>query len=234
VTSEGQSVVARAQPVPAAPPGVTDVVRHGASVGLGALGLARHAVGTVLGRMQPSVPPPTPPATGDLVPGAIVGVAIVVERRVRAGAVVAFSAVGDTARVATRSSVVQRALRPVEDWIWNMNEVARREQARNRAEAAALLPVIIQQVTENVIAQLDLARIVRQIPIEDIVEQVDVEAIVQRIDLGGVISESTRGLTAEVVEGLRDQGMALDVITARVVDRVLFRKKPRRLDAHEP
>jgi hypothetical protein len=108
--------------------------------------------------------------------------------------------------------------------------VARREQARNRAEAAALLPVIIQQVTENVIAQLDLARIVRQIPIEDIVEQIDVEAIVQRIDLGGVIRESTLGIGAEVTEGLRDQGMALDVFTARVVDRMLFRKKPRQTD----
>jgi hypothetical protein len=231
VTSEGQSVVARAQPVPAAPPGVTDVVRHGASVGLGALGLARRAAGTLLGRMQPSAPPPTPPSTGDLVPGAIVGVAIVVERRVRAGAAVAFGAVSETARVATRPSAVQRVLRPIEDWVWTMNEVARREQARNRAEAAALLPVIIQQVTENVIAQLDLPGLVRQIPMEDIVEQVDIEAIVQRIDLGGVIRESTLGISTEVVEGLRDQGMALDVFTARIVDRVLFRKKPRQTDA---
>jgi hypothetical protein len=210
---------------------MTDVVRHGASVGLGALGLARRAAGTLLGRMQPSAPPPTPPTTADLVPGAIVGVAIVVERRVRSGTAVVFMAVGETARAATRARAVQRVLRPLEDLVWNLNEVARREQARNRAEAAALLPVIIQQVTENVIAQLDLPSLVRQIPMEDIVEQVDIEAIVQRIDLGGVIREATVGLSAEVVEGLRDQGMALDVFTARVVDRMLFRKKPRQTDA---
>jgi hypothetical protein len=218
--------------VPPAPPGVSDVVRHGASVGLGALGLARRAMGSVLGRMPAaSTRPPTPPATADLVPGALMGVAIVVERRVRAGAGVVVTAASGTVRTVTRPQVVQRALRPLEDWIWTMNEVARREQARNRAEAAALLPAIIQQVTENVVAQLDLPRLVQQIPMEDIVEQIDLEAIVHRIDLGGVIRESTVGLGSEVVEGLRDQGMALDVLTARVVDRVLLRKKPRQTDA---
>jgi hypothetical protein len=230
VTSEGQSVVARAHPVPAAPPGMADVVRHGASVGLGALGLARHAVGTLLGRMQPSTPPPTPPTTADLVPGAIVGVAIVFERRVRSGATVVLSAVSESARAATRPPAVQRALRPLEDLVWNLNEVARREQARNRAEAAALLPVIIQQVTENVIAQLDLPGLVRQIPMEDIVEQIDIEAIVQRIDLGGVIRESTAGVGAEAVDALRSQGVALDAFSAKLVDRILFRRKPRSLE----
>ena len=111
-----------------------------------------------------------------------------------------------------------------------MNEVARREQARNRAEAAALLPVIIQQVTENVLAQLDLPGLVRQIPMEDIVEQIDVEAIVQRIDLGGVIRESTAGVGAEAVDALRAQGVALDVFSAKLVDRILFRRKPRSLE----
>ena len=118
---------------------------------------------------------------------------------------------------------MQRAMRPLEDRLWNWNEVARREQARNRAEAAAVMPVLVQQVTENVIAQLDFVRIVRQIPVEDIVAQVDVEAIVARIDLGGVIRESTATVGAEAVDALRDQGMALDAFSARVVDRLLFR-----------
>jgi hypothetical protein len=125
------------------------------------------------------------------VPGALAGVVLVVERRVRASLAVAVSSSADVARAASRPALVQRALRPLEDWIWTMNEIARREQARNRAEAAALIPMIVQQVTENVLAQLDLVRIVEQVPIEDIVEHVDLEAIVQRIDLGGVIREST-------------------------------------------
>jgi hypothetical protein len=226
--------VTRAQPVPAAPPTVSDVVRHGASVGFGALGLARRAVGVALTRVQPTTrrasPPVTPPGTLDLIPGAVAGVAIVAERHVRAAAVAVASGASGTVRAATRPAAVQRLLRPFEDWVWTMNEVARREQARNRAEAAALLPMLIQQVTENVIAQLDLARIAKQIPVEDIVDQIDIEAIVQRLELGSIIRQSTAGLTGDVVEALRDQGMALDSLSARIVDRMLFRRRPRQLE----
>jgi hypothetical protein len=230
VTSEGQTVVPRAQPVPAAPPGVVDVVRHGAQIGFGALGLARRAMGTMLSRVQPPARPPTPPTTVDLVPGAIAGAVLVVERRVRASLAVAASSGADVARAATRPTLVQRALRPIEDWVWNMNEIARREQARNRAEASALVPMIVQQVTENLIAQLDFVRIVEQLPMEEIAAHVDVEAIVQRIDLGGVIRESTAGVGAEAVDALRSQGVALDTFSAKMIDKILFRRKPRQLE----
>ena len=70
--------------------------------------------------------------------------------------------------------------------------------------------MLVQQVTENVIAQLDFERIVRQIPVEDIVAQVDIEAVVARIDLGGVIRESTVTIGGEAVDAVREQGMALD------------------------
>ncbi len=206
------------------------MVRHGAQVGFGALGLARRAMGTLLSRVQPPSRPATPPSTVDLVPGALAGVVLVVERRVRASLAVAVSSSSDVARAASRPAVVQRALRPIEDWIWTMNEIARREQARNRAEASALIPMIVQQVTENVLAQLDLVRIVDQVPIEDIVEHIDLEAIVQRIDLGGVIRESTAGVGAEAVDALRSQGVALDAFSAKMVDKILFRRKPRQLE----
>jgi len=87
--------------------------------------------------------------------------------------------------------------------------------------------VIVQQVTENVIAQLDFVRIVEQIPVDDIAGAIDVEAIVQRIDLGGVIRESTASLTMETVDAVRSQGVNVDAWAARVVDRVLQRKQPR-------
>ena len=126
------------------------------------------------------------------------------------------AAVVDT--VATHSSGVVRARRPsprscsarcgrsrIGSGSWN--EVARREQTRNQAQASALIPVIVQQVTENVIAQLDFVRIVEQIPIDDIAGAIDVEAIVQRIDLGGVIRESTMGLTMETVDAVRSEAI---------------------------
>ena len=101
VTSEGQTVVTRAQPVPAAPPSAGDVLRHGANVGFGALGLARRAMGTVFARIQPTErrSPLTPPSTLDLVPGALAGLALVTERRVRSVVVGVASGTASTARV---------------------------------------------------------------------------------------------------------------------------------------
>ena len=120
-----------------------------------------------------------------------------------------------------------RALRPLEDRLWHLNEVARREQQRNQTQAAALIPVIVQQVTENVIAQLDFVRIVEQIPVDDIAAAIDVEEIVRRVDLGGIIREATAGVTMETVDAVRTQGITVDEWTSRVVDRILFRKHPR-------
>jgi hypothetical protein len=218
-------------PVPAAPPGVADVVRHAVNVGFGAAGLARRAVGVALARTTatPSSAPPTPPTTADLVPGALVGLGILVERRMRSVGEAVVSGTAGVARAVGRPGVVQRAQRPVEDVLWNWNEIARREQARNRSEAAALVPVLVQQVAENVIAQLDFERIVRQIPVEDIVSQIDVEAVVARIDLAAVIRESTTSVGTEAVDALRAQGMSLDALSARIVDRVLFRRRPREI-----
>ncbi|MEX1007291.1 MAG: hypothetical protein WD271_05545 [Acidimicrobiia bacterium] len=230
-TSQGKTIVPKAQPVPAAPPNAGEVLRHGAQVGLGALGLARNAIGSMLNRAPTArTRVPSPPGTVDLVPGAILGLAIVAERRARVLADTIASGAMSAAGVATRPRVVQRALRPLEDQIWRLHELARREQARNQGEAAMAIPVIIQQITENVIAQLDLERIVQQIPMGDIVGAVDIEAIVARIDLVGVIRESTSNITTEAVDALRDQGMALDAFAARVVDGLLFRKRPRKLD----
>jgi len=225
----GTAVVPRATPVPAPAPGVSDVLRRSARLGLGALGLASRAAGSVFARVPDpnAAPPDAEPGIAALVPGAVLGIAIAAERRA-AGVVDAVAkSSAAVARTATQPALVQRALRPLEDRLWQWNEVARREQSRNQAQAAALIPVIVQQVTENVLAQLDFVRLVEQIPVDDIAAAIDVEAIVQRIDLGGVIRESTASITMETVDAVRTQGIAVDAWTARVVDRVLLRKKPR-------
>ena len=193
-------------PVPAPPPGVTDVIRRSARLGLGALGLAGRAAGTVFARVpDPGGSTDAEPGVASLVPGALLGLAIEAERRAASvvDAVAARSAA--VAKTATRPAIVQRALRPFEDALWRWNEVARREQTRNQAQASALIPVIVQQVTENVIAQLDFVRIVEQIPVDEIAGSIDVEAIVARIDLGGVIRESTASLTTEAVDAVRSE-----------------------------
>ena len=234
----GTEVVPRATPVPAPAPGVTDVLRRSARLGLGAVGLAGRAAGGVFADVpDPAGADPDPdPGLASLLPGAVLGMAIEAEKRAAAVVDRVVDTVGTHSgglvRAVMQPAIVQRAMRPVEDVLWHWNEVARREQARNRAEASAVVPVIVQQVAENVIGQLDFERIVRQIPVADIVAQVDVEAVVARVDLAGVIRESTASVGAEAVDALREQGMALDAFGARVVDRILFRKQPRRIDLH--
>jgi hypothetical protein len=230
--ASGAEVVPRATPVPAPPPGVTDVLRRSARLGLGAIGLAGRAAGSVFARVPDTGGdgPESEPGLAALLPGAVLGIAIEAEKRAAAVVDSVAARTGGVARVVGRPAVVQRALRPLEDRLWHWNEVARREQHRNQAQAAALIPVIVQQVTENVIAQLDFVRIVEQLPIDDIAAAIDVEAIVQRIDLGGVIRESTASLTMETVDAFRSEGITLDAWLARTVDKVLFRSRTRELD----
>jgi hypothetical protein len=52
---------------------------------------------------------------------------------------------------------------------------------------------------------------------------------VANVDLGGIVRESTTGLAGETVDAIRVQMMGLDLWTARVVDKVLRRKRPRDL-----
>ena len=228
---QGREVVPRVEPVPAPPPGVSDVLRRSTQLGLGALGLAGRAAGSFFARVpDQSAPGDLEPGPLALVPGAVLGLAIQAERRAEQVVDVIAEHTAGVARTVAKPKMVQRALRPVEDRLWQLNEVARREQTRNQAQAAALIPVIVQQVTENVIAQLDFVRIVEQVPVDDIVAALDIEAIVGRVDLGGVLRESTANLTVETVDAVRSQGIALDQFTARIVDKVFFRKGPRDLE----
>jgi hypothetical protein len=219
----------RPMPVPAPPPGLTDVLQRSARLGLGALGLASRAAGSLFARVPDGSAAEQAEPAGPLalLPGAVLGLAIEAERRAATVVDAVAERTAGVGRRAARPAIVQRALRPVEDALWHWNEVARREQTRNQAQAAALIPVIVQQVTENVIAQIDFVRVIEQIPVDDIAGAIDVEAIVQRIDLGGVIRESTMGLTTEAVDAVRSQSIALDHFTGRMVDRLLFRKQPR-------
>jgi hypothetical protein len=197
-------------------------------LGLGAVGLAGRAAGTIFARVpDPAGAADPEPGIAALLPGAVLGLAIEVEKRAATVVDTVAARSSGVVKVAGSQPMVQRALRPFEDRLWHLNEVARREQQRNQAQAAALIPVIVQQVTENVIAQLDFVRIVEQVPVDDIAAAVDVEGVVRRVDLGGIIREATAGVTMETVDAIRSQGITIDEWTSRVVDRILLRKEPR-------
>ncbi len=104
---------------------------------------------------------------------------------------------------------------------------------------------IVSQVDIDAIARrIDVDAIVERIDIDAIVSRVDIDAIVQRldlvalaeevvngIDLPEIIRESTGSMASDVVRDARMQSIDADVVIARVVDRILRRRRARRTDA---
>ena len=107
------------------------------------------------------------------------------------------------------------------------------------------IDAVLSQVDIDAIARrIDLDAIVEGIDIDAIVGRVDVDAIVQRLDLVGlaeevvngidlpeIIRESTGSMASEVVRDARMQSIDADVAIARLVDRIIRRRRTRRTDA---
>jgi hypothetical protein len=107
------------------------------------------------------------------------------------------------------------------------------------------IDTIVSRVDIDAIAKrIDLDAIVARIDVDAIVSRVDVDAIVQRLDLVGlaeevvngidlpeIIRESTGSMASEVVRDVRMQSIDADVAIARLVDRIIRRRRTRRTDA---
>jgi hypothetical protein len=107
------------------------------------------------------------------------------------------------------------------------------------------IDAIVSQVDLDAIAnRIDLDAIVERIDVDAIVSRVDVDAIVRRLDLVGlaeeivngidlpeIIRESTGSMASDVVRDVRMQSIDADVAIARVIDRILRRRRARRTDS---
>jgi hypothetical protein len=107
------------------------------------------------------------------------------------------------------------------------------------------IDAIVSQVDLDAIAKrIDLDAVVERIDIDAIVSRVDVDAIVRRLDLVGlaeevvngidlpeIIRESTGSMASDVVRDVRMQSIDADVAIARLIDRILRRRRARRTDA---
>jgi hypothetical protein len=104
---------------------------------------------------------------------------------------------------------------------------------------------IVGRVDIDAIAKrIDLDAIVEKIDIDAIVSRLDLDAIVDRVDIVGlaeevvngidlpeIIRESTGTMASEVVRDARMQSIVADVAIARLVDRIIRRRRARRTDA---
>jgi hypothetical protein len=103
---------------------------------------------------------------------------------------------------------------------------------------------IVAQVDIDAIAKrIDVDAIVGKLDIDAIVDRVDIDAIVRRIDLVSlaeeivtgidlpeIIRESTGSMGSEVVRDVRMQSIDADVAIARIVDRIIRRRRTRRTE----
>jgi hypothetical protein len=88
---------------------------------------------------------------------------------------------------------------------------------------------------EAVLDRLDLTgtvlnRVDMKAVVEGVLQQVDVaglvEEVLDEIDLPGIIRESTGTMASDTVRSVRMQGVNADEAVARVVDRLLMRRRP--------
>ena len=107
------------------------------------------------------------------------------------------------------------------------------------------IDAIVCEVDIDAIAKrIDVDAIVERIDIDTIVNRVDVDAIVRRLDLVGlaeevvngidlpeIIRQSTGAMASDVVRDARMESIDADVAIARLVDRVIRRRRARRTDA---
>ena len=119
-----------------------------------------------------------------------------------------------------------------------------------RALIAALAAAVLDEIDlDQVVARVDIGRIVDRVDVDAVAARIDLDAIVGRVDidaivarvdlpalteevidevdLGEIIRESSSTMATETVDALRAQGMRVDGLVSRVVDRILLRQGER-------
>jgi hypothetical protein len=139
---------------------------------------------------------------------------------------------------------------------WAARGVAEQRRAQKVAARAistligVLTAAVLDEIDlDQVVARIDLDRIAARIDLDEIVDRIDLDAIVARVDidailarvdlpglteqvidevdLGEIIRESSSTMASETVDALRVQGMHVDGLVSRIVDRILLREGQR-------
>jgi hypothetical protein len=178
----------------------------------------------------PSAPEPVPEEPAP-------GVVDLVARSARLGIDVVGLVAGELASASARlarsvlpPAVAEKPLEAVGEKVDARVETARQREEVSRDDALDAAQAVLNQTVGAVLDMLDWDMLAKKIP---------AERLVANIDLGGIVRESTTSLAGETIDAIRVQSMGLDLWTARVVDKILRRKRPRDLvlpgyDVHAP
>jgi hypothetical protein len=98
----------------------------------------------------------------------------------------------------------------------------------NQIAARIDLDAIVERVDLDAIAaRIDPDAIVGRVDLDAVVARIDLpgltEQVIDEVDLGEIIRESSSTMASETVDALRVQGMRVDGLVSRIVDRILLR-----------
>jgi hypothetical protein len=102
----------------------------------------------------------------------------------------------------------------------------------NQIAARIDLDKIVDRIDlDAIVARIDLDVIIARVDIDAILARVDLpgltEQVIDEVDLGEIIRESSSTMASETVDALRVQGMHVDGLVSRIVDRILQREGQR-------
>jgi hypothetical protein len=90
-----------------------------------------------------------------------------------------------------------------------------------------LTAIVIDRVDiDAVVAKADMEAIIDRVPVIDLANYV-----VDEIDLPQIIRDSTSGIAGDVMNGTRRQALGADRLVSGLADRIVFRRRGRKLDA---
>ena len=110
---------------------------------------------------------------------------------------------------------------------------ARRSEQQGLGDVASAAESVLNRVVVEIVDMLDMEQLIDHVPIDRVVARIDLPAVIDEIDLSGVVREATTGLGGETLDGVRSGLMAVDVWSARLVDRILRRKQARNLEINQ-
>jgi hypothetical protein len=132
-------------------------------------------------------------------------------------------------RIVVPASIAEGPLEAVERHLGRRQDEARKSEMENRDNVAEAAESVLNRVIVGVVDMLDMEQLIDHVPINKVVARVDLPGVIDEIDLAGVIREATTGLGGETLDASRAGLMAMDLWSARLVDRILRRKEPREL-----
>jgi hypothetical protein len=113
----------------------------------------------------------------------------------------------------------------------DLNQVVARVDLNQIAARIDLDEIVDRVDVDAIAARIDLDAIVARLDIDAILARVDLpaltEQVIDEVDLGEIIRESSSTMASETVDALRVQGMRVDGLVSRIVDRILLREGQR-------